>query len=136
MTSKNLAATLDQDRARNAWDIIQGAKDLDEKKKDAFGVQLKKLPMRILAAGLGQSLAFLEAKDKDSLLLDALAKWINTRRKVEANGRIRLVERIIKGDADFLRFATAECLAYLQWLVRFADAEGITKDEKPGTPGG
>jgi hypothetical protein len=31
--------------------------------------------------------------------------------------------RVIHGDSDFLRFATAECLAYLQWLVRFTDAE-------------
>jgi hypothetical protein len=38
----------------------------------------------------------------------------------------RLVVRILKGDADFQRYATAECLAYLQWLVRFADAAGLT----------
>ena len=35
----------------------------------------------------------------------------------------RLLIRVIKGDSDFLRYATAECLAYLQWLVRFTDAE-------------
>ena len=29
-------------------------------------------------------------------------------------------------DPTFLRFATAECLAYLQWVVRFADAQGLT----------
>ena len=29
-------------------------------------------------------------------------------------------------DADFLRYATAESLAYLQWLVRWADALELT----------
>ena len=44
----------------------------------------------------------------------------------------RLVVRIIRGDADFQRYATSECLAYLQWLVRFADAEGLTDAESGG----
>jgi hypothetical protein len=33
-----------------------------------------------------------------------------------------LLDRITQGDSDFQRLATAECLAYLEWLVRFADA--------------
>ncbi len=129
--------TLDQRRASHAWNLVGNeAGKLSEAKRKEFGTQAKKLPMRILAAGLGQALAFLEAKDsaddKDKVtpqkvLLNGLANWIDQRR--DSGGKPRLVARVIEGDADFLRFATAECLAYLQWVVRFADAEGLTGGE-------
>jgi hypothetical protein len=32
----------------------------------------------------------------------------------------------VQGDCDFLRWKTAEALAYLQWLTRFAEAKGLT----------
>jgi CRISPR-associated protein Cmr5 len=117
-------ATLDQQRARHAWDIIQQVMKQPESDRKNFGTQTKKLPPRIMAAGLGQALAFLEAKKKTPDLLNALAEWMHKRRP--ANGEKRLVVRIIEGDADFLRYATAESLAYLQWLVRFADAHNLT----------
>ena len=116
--------TLDQRRARHAWDVIKEVLRLDKLAQKDFGIQLKKLPARIMAAGLGQALAFLEAKGKTPALLGALADWIHQRRP--AQGEQRLVVRVIEGDADFLRFATAECLAYLQWLVRFGDAHKLT----------
>jgi hypothetical protein len=37
-------------------------------------------------------------------------------------GTGELLERVIQGNSDFQRLATAECLVYLEWLVRFADA--------------
>jgi len=119
--------TLDQRRAAHAWKVAsQVAEQKDDKARKDFGTQAKKLPTRILAAGLGQALAFLEAKKYAPLLLGALAEWINERRPVTQGREHRLVVRVIEGDADFLRFTTAECLAYLQWLVRFADALGLT----------
>ena len=33
---------------------------------------------------------------------------------------------------DFLRLATEETLTYLQWLNRFAEAEGLTEDAEQG----
>jgi len=117
--------TLDQKRAAHAWAVVEEvAKWTDEKKKEEFRTQAKKLPSRIMSAGLGQSLAFLEAQGYAQRLLDGLADWMNTCRA--AQGERRLVVRVIQGDADFLRYATAECLAYLQWLVRFADAHKQT----------
>jgi CRISPR-associated protein Cmr5 len=126
--------TLDQKRASHAWSLVENeVAKLPEAKRKEFGTQAKKLPMRILAAGLGQALAFLEAKSKaddkskttpQQVLLEGLADWMHHRR--DAQGKARLVVRVIQGDADFLRFATAECLAYLQWVVRFADAQGLT----------
>ena len=40
-----------------------------------------------------------------------------------------LLEQIVNGDSNFLRRATDETLAYLQWLNRFAEAEGLTEDQ-------
>ena len=37
-----------------------------------------------------------------------------------------LLHRVMEGDSDFLRRATAETLAFLSWLNRFAEAEGLT----------
>jgi CRISPR-associated protein Cmr5 len=123
-TETDKKATLDQKRARHAWDLVQTVLKEPESTRKDFGTQAKKLPARIMAAGLGQALAFLEAKGKTPRLLEAMADWINQRRP--AAGNSRLVVRIIQGDADFLRYATAESLAYLQWLVRFAEAHKLT----------
>lgn len=61
-------------------------------------------------------------------LVEALNDWIDQRRKAPTPGRAGrcLLDRVIQGDADFLRFATAESLAYLQWLTSFADAQRLT----------
>jgi CRISPR-associated protein Cmr5 len=40
------------------------------------------------------------------------------------------LERIVQGNSDFLRRATDEVLAYLLWLNRFAEAEGLTEGEE------
>src|SRR5207253_958250 len=124
--------TLDQMRAKHAWDVVQkvveqyvkeekGKKVLAKEGKE-FGTQAKKLPTRIMAAGLGQALAVLEAKDYAPQLRQALTDWLQQRRPVTEGQDKRLLVRIIQGDADFQRYATAECLAYLLWLARFADA--------------
>ena len=93
--------TFSQRRAKHAWGVVEA--QCVRSGFDEFGDQAKKLPMRILTSGLGQSLAFLRAKGKPGKPRD-------------------LLERITQGDSDFQRLATSECLAYLEWLVRFADA--------------
>jgi len=133
----NNPQTLDQRRAAHAWDVIEKVKTQGEKEQKDFGTQAKKLPTRIMAAGLGQSLAFLfaktqgEAKKKPGLseLLFALSNWITERRPVISGQDDWLLVRLLQSDADFQRYATAECLAYLVWLVRFADAAGFTTGE-------
>jgi len=129
----NIRQTLEQRRASHAWDAVQRAKSQqgrhqgqDPKK---FGGQAKKLPTRVLAAGLGQALAFLDAKGYAPGLLAELSEWI-AQRMPPAQGAPRdLLKRIVKGDCDFLRRATDEVLAYLVWLNRFAEAEGLTEGE-------
>ncbi|HYT92682.1 MAG TPA: type III-B CRISPR module-associated protein Cmr5 [Gemmataceae bacterium] len=134
--------TLDQLRAKHAWDRIQevvrvgfedknGKKVLTKEGKE-FGTQVKKLPTRIIAAGLGQALAFLEAKESAPALHRALTDWIEQRRPADGGEDRTLLIRLIRGNADFQRYATAECLAYLVWLVRFADACKLTDSVQEG----
>ncbi|GIW74398.1 MAG: hypothetical protein KatS3mg103_0920 [Phycisphaerales bacterium] len=136
MTSKtsNVRQTLDQRRANHAWGVVQRAKDKSghHQKQDPkkFVGQAKKLPTRIMAAGLGQALAFLKAKGYAPGLLAELNDWIKVRMPPAEGIPQDLLERIIKGDSDFLRRATDEVLAYLVWLNRFAEAEGLTEGDE------
>jgi CRISPR-associated protein Cmr5 len=108
---------LSQDRARHAWSVVQ--EHCSRPTFEEFADQAKKLPIRILTSGLGQSLAFLRAKKKAPELLAALTSWMQHYQRGTPED---LLDRIVHGDSDFQRLATSECLAYLAWLVRFADA--------------
>ena len=125
-------ATLDQRRARHAWQSIQQLlqdvrKETDRKE---YAGEAKKLPIRIVNSGLGQALVFIQAKAKDKkknlqLLDHHLTDWTIKHRGLPGTKPDSLLESIIHGDSDFLRRATDEVLAYLQWLNRFAEAEGL-----------
>jgi CRISPR-associated protein Cmr5 len=116
--------TLDQRRASHAFSVVQQVKADSSADRKQFKIQVTRLPARIVTSGLGQALAFLEAKQFAPHLRDGLARWIKECGVVgEVPPGDRLLLRVIHGDSDFLRFATAECLAYMQWLVRFTDAE-------------
>jgi CRISPR-associated protein Cmr5 len=109
---------------------------LEEAKK--FGGQARKMPTRIVASGLGQALAFLKAKGYAPMLLIALTDWVlskpndgfaNNRKKPADD---ELLKAVILGTADFLRQATDEALAYLQWLNRFCEANKLSDDVEAG----
>jgi CRISPR type III-B/RAMP module-associated protein Cmr5 len=121
--------TLEQDRAQHAWSAIQKAVRLGNDDKKKYGTEVKQLPVRILAAGLGHSLAFLSAKGEPghTALLKDLSEWVCQRLAGKVKGD--LLQSIVQGDSIFLRRATDESLSYLRWLVRFAEAEGLTDEE-------
>lgn len=123
----------EQLRAAHAWNIVQEVKS-GKKVATRFGLEAKRMPVRILASGLGPALAFLAAKKYAPPLQEALNDWITrhcdwARHASETTSVSKnLMERIMIEDAEFLRMATDECMAYLQWLVRFSDAEGLIKE--------
>lgn len=124
---------LDQERAKHAWEAVQSATKLKDDAPKKYGREAKKMPVRIMTAGLGQALAFIEAKaekHKELRNLHAdLTRWVFEGRKLKKAGETKtLLETVIRSDATFLRMATDEVLAYLQWLNRFAEAEGLTDD--------
>ncbi len=130
---------LPQRRARHAWKAVERIKE--ENWKDHYGREAKKLPVRIMASGLGQALAFLCARaERDEggsgrgpafhQLHQDLSDWILNHRKLARGNSQNLLQSIVFGDSVFVRQATDEVLAYLEWLNRFLEAEGIGKGEE------
>lgn len=150
-----IGPTLDQRRARHAWNAVARIKIRDvEKKKEkrrtsdlqgdrpsfgsSYARESKRLPVRILTAGLGHALAFLNAKaskaEASTDLLRDVADWTldkrdNLNSTDEQPAADALIEEIVRRDAAFLQIATDEVLAYLQWLGRFAEAEFGADDD-------
>jgi CRISPR-associated protein Cmr5 len=140
-TKEKSRPTLEQQRGKRAWETVQKVlQDYPSQQKTnrlvphaeakKYGGQAKKLPTRIMAAGLGQALAFLKAKGHAPDLLTEVTDWVGARIPARQDEPKDLLERIVKGDSDFLRRATDEVLAYLVWLNRFAEAEGLTEGEE------
>lgn len=132
--------TLDQRRARHAWQAVEHAGRLKKKDADDFAREAKRLPVRIKTAGLGQALAFLNAKAKSDTstgggrLLKELGEWLLAKRCLaprpqNANDCNAMTQAIMRGDSKLLRRATEEALLYLQWLTRFSEAEFGTGKE-------
>jgi len=87
-TTGTTGPTLDQRRARHAWEAVMsfakpaesGTRRYGEEAKE-YAREAKKLPMRVMAAGLGQALSFLLAKAKEKKtnlrrLHDHLTDWV------------------------------------------------------------
>ena len=136
--------TLDQRRAMHAWEAVQAVAEANAPRNPAgarvpndaakkFGVHVRKMPIRIMASGLGQALAFLVAKGNAGSLLQAIAGWVlHDRQGATGPANLRddaLLMAVVRGDSETLQLYTVEALAYLQWLGRFAQAEGLTGTE-------
>lgn len=128
--SDELGQTLDQRRARHAWEAVARMSERPGKLQNAYRREAKRLPVRTLTAGLGQALAFLNAKRSeahDELLRD-VADWVLNKREgpksvFERPKAGALIEKIVEGNGVFLRIAVDEVLAYTRWLNRFSEAE-------------
>lgn len=113
----------EQRRARAALKTVQGLAS----KPDSMDYRqvLQHLPSRILASGLGQTLAFAASKGgKEVAGTDCLARFLlgdNADTK-------RLLEVVMAGSASEYRAHTREALAYSEWLKRYAAALIMKKD--------
>ena len=151
MTTTTPRPTTDQRRAAHAWKAIEAilrkyphrlrnGKQVPHDKAKKYGHQVKDLPTRILASGLGQAIAFRWAKRDEQTedLLRHLSDWVLDKRSNERSTKSEpepqaLIRKLVADDTDamFLRRATEEAIAYLQWLKRFAEAEGLTEGDNP-----
>lgn len=124
---KKKKRTLGQRRALHAWNVVNEVLKLPEKEAKDYSREARKLPPRIMNAGLGQALAFIKAKSNEKehvgKIHDNLTDWVIKQRKFPAKKQDSLLESIIEGDSEFLKRATEETLAYLAWLVRFLESE-------------
>jgi len=132
--------TLDQQRAKQAWDDVQSILNRDDDFKKKYGSYARKVPMLVLTNGLGQTLAYLTSKAKfreakrkvdaqaHGELFKQLSDWTMNQVASKA-GTQDLLEWVLKSDSSAYRRATAEALAYLVWLKRFAEAGLPTEEE-------
>jgi CRISPR type III-B/RAMP module-associated protein Cmr5 len=107
----------EQDRALSAQKTVTARKDRGGKE---YRQELQQLPSRILASGLGQTLAFYASKGhihKD--IGDDLAKYLTgdkTRDTVE------FLNQIMMGTSAEYGQMTRQALAYAEWLKRYSKA--------------
>jgi len=116
--------TIEQKRAKAAWDDVLAVKrqgDYDDK----YLSLVRSAPPDVLTNGLGQTLAFLKAKGQSEHrdLFRHLSRWVCPQMGWAASDD--LLRKLTEPGAgsDVYRRATAETLAYLVWLKRFAEAE-------------
>jgi len=114
---------LDRCRAEAAWKAIEGIAATDKE----YGSLAREMPTLIQVNGLAQTLAFLKAKNKThhQSIFSHLSGWVCQHLGLQGN----LLESVLQMDSQLYRRATAESLAFLQWLKRFAEAK-IEKSEE------
>lgn len=122
--------TLQQKRAADAYKKVSRIKSDDKE----YGSLVRGLPAMIQRDGLGQSLAFLLAKDKNEgdtahrRAYDHLSGWLKEQFKVDSQKD--LLEWLLEQPSERYRQVTTETQAYLVWLKRFAEARGLAKEEQ------
>jgi len=127
--------TLEQERASIAWSFIQDIKKLPKDVQEKYSALARKAPADIQSNGFGQTIAFWNAKGKESAerasaentahqqLLTHVKKWLNDKNSMHLS-RENLVEWVSKeAQVEDYRRATAEAIAFLVWVKRFAEAE-------------
>jgi CRISPR-associated protein Cmr5 len=129
--------SLEQERAAAAWNCVETVKNGKNDKGKSFakeyGQLAKSAPADIQTNGLGQTLAFWRAKgfekgkprdgdNEHAHLLADVSTWVKEQIKWQSN--LELLEWITKeASTNDYRRTTAEAMAFLQWLKRFAEAE-------------
>ena len=116
--------TLEQRRAASAWANVEDVHTHGTSYKKEYGQLARSAPAYIQTNGLGQTLAFWRAtgKPQHQELFDHVSNW--TRPQIGYDGNLNLLEWIVRiATTNDYRRATAEALAFLIWIKRFAEAE-------------
>ena len=130
--------SLEQQRAEMAWAAVWQVKQNNEKleKKDKYakeyGSLARSAPADIQSNGLGQTLAFWRAKGYDhgkpkdnnphAVLFGHVADWLR-KQKILPVDKDPVEWISTEARTDEYRRASAETIAFLIWLKRFAEAE-------------
>lgn len=122
--------SLEQDRAKAAWDRVLEAKP--QPYADKYGQLARSAPADIQANGIGQVLAFWRAKgykdgkpkvnDAHAELLKHTSTWLRCQ-GILPDGQDALEWIARESSTNDYRRASAEAIAFLTWLKRFAEAE-------------
>ena len=111
--------TLEQKRARHAWERCAGC-------DDGYANLAKALPALIMNSGLMQVMAFLHEKGKKDethkKLADDLKGWLHGRFGDLPSGFTEFMEDLLKADPRRYQAVTIEAFAWLKWLRQMAAA--------------
>jgi CRISPR-associated protein Cmr5 len=110
----------EQDRAVSAQRAVIARKERGGDKLTEYRQELQQFPARILASGLGQTLAFYAAKGgihKD--IGDDLARFLT---KDKAGDTVAFLDQVMKDSTASYRQMTRQALAYAEWLKRYSKA--------------
>lgn len=133
---QSLQQSLEQKRAAQAWkDIENVSKDADEVKKK-YGSLARKAPADIQINGLAQTLAFWRAKATPKKAGNETSENIaHAKILAHISAWAKSDDGIYFGEDDFLKWliekaktpeyrrATAETIAFLVWVKRFAESQ-------------
>ena len=110
--------TLEQKRARYAWQCVQKHKYTESQR----GV-VKGLPLLILNGGLIQSLAYLHSKEKEYAEIgNDVIEWLCQQFPDTLSvSYSKFMEQITELDSQKFQAVTQEAMALLKWLRQFVD---------------
>lgn len=115
--------SLEQERAKYAWECINSVKGSDDKIKKSYFSYVARASSLILTNGLGSALVFFSSKKEEaySMLYNHISNGIKNERGIPKEEDIL---RWIENTSSIKVFhATKIALALLNWLKRFAEAE-------------
>ncbi len=117
--------TLENNRAKFAFEMVKKVSE----KKDEYKSWAKKIPVLIKTNGLGQTLAFMKARDKKetNLMLDQIKEWLVSRGELSNSDDI--LEKVTEIDSTIYRRWSREVISLFNWLRRFAEGY-LNKNKK------
>ncbi|MBI4494104.1 MAG: type III-B CRISPR module-associated protein Cmr5 [Chloroflexi bacterium] len=124
--------SLEQQRAAQAWDCVRGVKEQAYARD--YGSLARNAPADVQANGLGQMLAFWRAKGCQNGRPAHGGDNAHYQLLEHVSGRVRSELRLVEAvdvlvwimneaTTEHYRRATAEAIAFLVWVKRFAEAE-------------
>lgn len=130
MKKPPVSPSLDQQRAKYAWDCVQGC-------KSDYVNLAKAAPALIMGNGLMQTLAFYESKGKGhhQALSGHICGWLNKQYSMKIpSADFPAVMTGLYGDSEprFYREASEEILSLLRWIRQFAAA--VHQAQEEGNP--
>jgi CRISPR-associated protein Cmr5 len=121
--------TLEQQRARYAWEQVQAIRQKPQQ-REAFKRYAKGAPALIMNNGLMQTLAFYQSRSVNpeaaQELVKAILGWLAQRQMIARAGSSDIfqagMQSLQKQSAIGYLRATEEAIAILRWIRQFADA--------------
>lgn len=124
--------SLEQERAKTAWNAIEKVKQGSAQFAKEYSSLARGAPADVQANGLGQTLAFWRAKGYEqgtakqnnayAELLKHVADWLRAQKILpQSKDPVEWISK--EATTEEYRRASAESIAFLIWLRRFAEAE-------------